>query len=119
MQEGPTVGARPVPDWIPSKIPIEGEVEVEPGLFTVGDDIGPRLELVVDGRNDRVVYHFGDVVAAEPVQVGAGELKPGGEGIAADDGSAKRDGLHREFGLFRLYREPRQVLGGGRGLLGS
>ena len=78
----------------PFQIPIEGEVEVEPGLFTVGDDIGPRLELVVDGRNDRVVYHFGDVVAAEPVQVGAGELKPGGEGIAADDGSAKRDGLH-------------------------
>ena len=60
----------------PFQVTIEGQVKVEPGLFTVGDDIGPGFKLVMDGGNHRVIDHFGDVVATELIKMSAGKLKP-------------------------------------------
>ena len=49
----------------PLEVPVEREVEVEPGLLAVGDDIQPGGQLVVHGGNHRVFLHLGDFVAAK------------------------------------------------------
>jgi dihydropteroate synthase len=74
---------------------VEREVEVEPGLFAVGDDVESGIDLVVDGDDDGVVDEFLAVSVTELLQVGGGEFKPGGEGVAADDRGAERLRLHR------------------------
>jgi len=75
-------------------VAVEGEVEVEAGLFAVGDDVESGGELVADGDGGGVVLQLGDVVRTELVEVGAGKQKPSGKGIAADDGGSERAGVH-------------------------
>src|SRR5512132_970436 len=67
---------------------VEGEVEVETGLFPVGDHVEPGPELVADRGPDRVARCLLTVVGAELVQMRSGELEPAGERIAPDDGRA-------------------------------
>ena len=69
--------------------PVEGEIEIEPGLFAVGDDVKAGLKLIADGDADSVIDQFGAVGATELVEVLAGEFQPPGEGVTADDGGAK------------------------------
>jgi hypothetical protein len=75
-------------------VAIEAEVEVEAGLFAVGDDIEAGAGLVMEGGDDGVVLEFGEVVGSKFGKVGGGEFEPGRERVGADDGGAKGDGLH-------------------------
>jgi len=75
------------------QIPIEGKVEIQSGLFTVGDDVESGCDLVVDGGDDGVVFQFGAVGLAELVEVLAGKFQPAREWVAADDRVAKGAGF--------------------------
>jgi len=78
------------------EVAVEGEVEIEARLFAVGDDVEACAHLVVDGRDDGVFLHFGDVGAAKLAEVAGGELEPAGKGVAADDGRSKRPFGHAQ-----------------------
>ena len=69
---------------------VKRQVEVEPRLFAVGDHVEPGGELIVHGGDDSIIDHLLAVGVAELLEVLAGELKPAGEGVAADDGRAQR-----------------------------
>jgi hypothetical protein len=73
---------------------VEGKVEIEAGLFAIGDDIEAGFELVMDGDGDGVVDGFIAIGVTELVEVKGGELEPAGQGIASDDGGAKWARLH-------------------------
>ena len=63
---------------MPSQVAVEREVEVEPRLLAVGDDVEPGRELVVHGRDHRVLLQLGEVVRPELVEVrGANSSQPG------------------------------------------
>jgi hypothetical protein len=76
------------------EVAIEGEVEVEPSLLAIRDDVEPRLDLVVQCRDHRVVLQLGQVVRSKAVKVLRGELQPARERVGADDGGAEGHGLH-------------------------
>ena len=69
---------------------VKRQVEVEPRLLTVGYHVEPGGELIIDGGDDSIIDHLLAVSIAELLEALAGELKPAGEGVAADDGRAKR-----------------------------
>ena len=73
---------------------VERQVEIEPRLLAVGDDVEPGGELIVERAHHRVVLRFGDVGGAEAVEVRGRELQPAGKRIAADDGGAQGALLH-------------------------
>jgi hypothetical protein len=58
----------------PIQIAVEGEIEVEPRLLAVGDDIEASRHLVVDCADDGVVHQLCNVGAAELVQVLRGKF---------------------------------------------
>jgi dihydropteroate synthase len=74
---------------------IKGEVEIEPGLFAICDDIEPGVELIVEGDEHCIVDKFLTVSGAELVEMSGSELQPAGKRIAADDSGAQRMRLHR------------------------
>ena len=63
---------------------IEGQVEIEPGLFAIGDDVEAGLELVVNRDGDGVINQFLAVSLAEPLEVLAGQFQPAWKRVAAD-----------------------------------
>ena len=69
---------------------VKRQVEVEPRLFAVGDHVEPGGVLVVHRCGHGIVDHLLAVGVAEFLEVLAGELKPAGERVAADDGRAQR-----------------------------
>jgi hypothetical protein len=71
-----------------------GEIEIEPRLLAVGDDIEAGGELIVQRGDDGIVLHLREIVGAEALELRARGLEPGGKGIAADDGGAEGAGLH-------------------------
>jgi hypothetical protein len=73
---------------------VEREIEIQPRLLAIGDDIKPGVQLVLDGDADRVINHLAAIGFAELVEMLAGELQPAREGVAADDGGAKRVFFH-------------------------
>ena len=75
-------------------VAIEREVEIEAGLFAIGDDIEAGGELVVERGDDGIVLDLGAVGGTEAVEVGGGEFEPRGKRVAADDGGAEWIGLH-------------------------
>jgi hypothetical protein len=77
---------------------VEREIEIEPGLLAIRDDIEPGLELVVQGGDHGIVDHFLAVGFAELVEVSAGEFEPSRERITADHRRAERLWLHRLAG---------------------
>jgi hypothetical protein len=74
---------------------VEGEVEIEPGLLAVRDDVETGFHLVVQGGDHGVINHFLAVGLTELVEVTAGELEPARERVAADHGRAQGLRLHR------------------------
>jgi len=88
MGEPPAAGRLGVlPDAF--DVAIKTEVEIEAGLFAVGDDVQPGVDLVVDGGDDGVFDDFIEVGGAEFVEVLRSKFQPGGEGVGADDGGAE------------------------------
>ena len=63
---------------------VERQIEIEPRLFAVGNDVKPCFELVVNCDQDGVFDQFLAVGFAELVQVPAGEFEPTGKRVAAD-----------------------------------
>ena len=63
---------------------VKGKIEIEPGLFAVGNDVQARVQLIVNRNRDRILDQFLAVRFPELVQVLAGELQPAGQRIAAD-----------------------------------
>lgn len=76
------------------EVTIEGEIEIEAGLFAVGDDIEASLELIMNSDRDGVVYGFIAIGVTELVEVDRGELEPAGKRITSDDGGTKWARLH-------------------------
>src|SRR5215510_6977570 len=66
--------------------PIERQVEIEPRLLAVCDYVQPGGDLVVNRRDHGVFLQLGAIDFAELVEMLAGEFKPAGKWIAADDG---------------------------------
>ena len=50
-------------------VAVKREIEVEAGLFAVGDHIQACTHLVAEGRDDGIVLDFGDIIGSECVQV--------------------------------------------------
>src|SRR5690606_24793677 len=75
-------------------VAVEREIEIEPRLLAIGDDIEAGTHLIMDGGDHGVVLDLTHVRAAEDVEVLARKLEPAGKRVTADDGGAKRTGLH-------------------------
>src|SRR5206468_10329958 len=74
--------------------PIEAEIEVEPRLLAVGDDIEPGIDLVANGDRHGIIDQLRTVGLAEHVEVRGGKLQPAWKRVAADDGRPERGGRH-------------------------
>ncbi len=74
--------------------PIEGQIEVQAGLFTIGDHIETGRDLVVQGDGDGIIDEFCAVGGSEFVEGAAGKLEPSREGVAADNGGAQGSFFH-------------------------
>jgi hypothetical protein len=70
--------------------PVEAEVEVEPGLLSVGDRVEPCGNLVVNGSDHGVLLQLRHVVGTEVVEVRSRVFEPAREGIAPDHGRSQR-----------------------------
>lgn len=68
---------------------VKRQVEIEPRLLAVGDDVESRRDLIVQRRDDGIVLQFAAIIAAELIEMLAGEFEPAGEGIAANDGGSE------------------------------
>lgn len=66
-------------------VPVEREVEVEAGLFAIGDDVETGRELVVERGDDRVVLGLRKIVGTEAIELLSGQFKPPREGVGTDD----------------------------------
>jgi hypothetical protein len=74
----------------PLEARVEGQVEVESPLLSVGDHVEARAHLIGDGRRHRIVQRLFEIVGAELVEVEPAELEPAWKGIAPDDGRPDR-----------------------------
>ena len=90
---------------------VKREIEIEPRLFAIGDDVESGLQLVVNRGEDGVVVEFFAVCLAEPVKVLAGKLQPARKRITADDGGSEQGWWH-EVGDMRYedQEEPFRLL---------
>src|SRR5436190_239766 len=77
---------------------VEREVEIEPRLLPVGDDVQSRGSLVMNGGQDGVVLQFSAVGLAELLQMRTGQFQPARKRITADDGGP-------EGVLFHYFKE--------------
>ena len=68
----------------PLQTTVEAEIEIEPRLLPVRDDVETGRDLVVHGRDDGVLLQLGDVVWAELVQSPCCVFEPAREGVASD-----------------------------------
>src|SRR5258706_1569291 len=75
---------------------IERKIEIEAGLFAVGDYIQARFELVVDSGSNSIVDEFPAIVSAKLIEMIAREFEPPWERIAADDRRAQRMVFHED-----------------------
>jgi hypothetical protein len=83
------------------EVTVEGKVEIQAGLLSVSDNVESGGDLVVNGRDDGIVFQFGAVGLTESVEVLAGELEPSRERVAADNGGAEWTGFHLGSALER------------------
>src|SRR5688572_13784720 len=79
----------------PLQISIEGQVEVEPRLFTIGNHIQSGTDLIVNRRDDGVVLQFFQIIRTKTIQMLAGELQPPGKRVTSDHGRSQWNGLHK------------------------
>src|SRR5207302_1144765 len=95
-------------------------IEIQPGLLAIGNYIQSRGYLVMNGRYDGIFLQFGAVRLPELAQMRAGKFKPGGKGVAADDGRAERMIFHKLSGpssgdvraMLTTFRPRRKALPG-------
>jgi hypothetical protein len=78
----------------PLEVAIERQVEVQPRLLAVRDNVQPRRHLVVHRGDDRIVLRLDNVVRPELVEVPTGEFQPARKRVTADDGGAERAIFH-------------------------
>src|SRR5437016_1364757 len=76
------------------QVAIEGKIEIQASLFAVRDDIQSDSNLIMNRSDDGIVFQFGAIGFAKFAQVTARELEPARKRVAADDGRARRFGLH-------------------------
>src|SRR5262245_39320390 len=69
---------------------VKRQVEIEPGLFAVRDDVQSGGDLVVNRRYHRVFLQFSPIRRAELIEMLTGEFQPAGKGITADNGCSER-----------------------------
>src|SRR5947209_10745068 len=73
---------------------IEREVEIQAGLFAIGDDVETGANLVVHGDGNSVIEQLCQVVGAEFIEPARGEFEPARKRITADDRCAQRALFH-------------------------
>src|SRR5215204_1903152 len=56
-------------DCDPLEVSIKREIEVEPRLFSVGDDVQSGIDLVVDRDSRRILDEFRQIILAKAVEV--------------------------------------------------
>jgi hypothetical protein len=74
------------PRWCPLQIDpfdetVKREIEINPGLLAIGDDVQAGRHLIVDRSDDGVVLQFGDIVGTEAIQILYGKLQPAWKGV--------------------------------------
>ena len=77
-------------------VTVERQIEIEPRLLAIRDDVEPRLDLIVHRRDHGIVLDLAHIGATKDFEVLAGELEPAGKRVAPDDGAAKGTRFHRE-----------------------
>src|SRR5438876_12407058 len=73
---------------------VERQIEVQSGLFSIGDHVESRLDLVLDGNCDGVFNQLFHVGSAEPFEVLGGKLEPSRKGITPDHSRSQRLFFH-------------------------
>lgn len=94
------------------EVAIERQVEIQPRLFAVGDDIQAGSQLILDSGGNRIILQFPQVVRAELVEMLTGKFQPAGERVTADDGRSQRLHTHRTVHFRQRFFEVVEV---GRG----
>jgi hypothetical protein len=69
---------------------IERQIEVQPGLFSVCDDVQAGRFLIVQRTHHRIVLCFGQIGRAETIEVPGRELEPARKRVTSDDRGTKR-----------------------------
>jgi hypothetical protein len=64
---------------------VKGQIEIEAGLFAVGDDIQAGVGLITNRNAHGVVDHFGAIGFAKLIEMLDGKFQPAGKWIAPDD----------------------------------
>ena len=59
---------------------VERQIKIQPRLFAIGDDVEAGRDLVMNGRDDRVIFQLLAVGFTELVEVLTGKLEPAGNG---------------------------------------
>src|SRR4051794_2056201 len=73
----------------PFEVAVEGQIEIQPRLFPVGDYIEAGGELVVDCTDYRIVLELGQIVRPKLLEILDGLLEPRRERVRANHSSPK------------------------------
>jgi hypothetical protein len=73
---------------------IKRQIEIEPCLLAIRDDIEAGGNLIVNRCDDSIVLQFAAIIASELIEMLDGEFEPAGKRIAANDGGSERLFLH-------------------------
>src|SRR5205823_386262 len=73
---------------------IEGEIEIQPGLFAVCDNVQSGGHLVANSDCNRIIDQFSAIIRAKIIEITASKLQPAWKRIAPDDRCAQRMIFH-------------------------
>ena len=69
---------------------IERQVEIQPRLLAICDDIESGCDLIMNRRDDGIVLQFLAILAAKLIKMLHGKSEPAGKWIAANNSGSKR-----------------------------
>jgi hypothetical protein len=73
---------------------VKRQIEIQPRLFAVGDDVQSGRRLIVNGREDGVFLQLRAIGLAELIEMLAGEFQPAGKRVTANDCGSQRLFFH-------------------------
>jgi len=73
---------------------VERQVEIEPRLLAVGDDIQAGGQLILNRHHGGVLLHLFEVVSTKGLELAGREFQPARKGVAANDRGAQGLGVH-------------------------
>ena len=85
------MGRRPPPtgrgrlEVDPLKVAVETQIEVQPGLLAIGDDVQAGCQLVLHGTGHRIGLKLCAVLGTKALEVLGGMLQPGRKRVTAND----------------------------------